>query len=64
MNGMRICHHSIICPLFPGEPDSYQLITFDPATQHGFYLLFITTAEKKKKTNTKKNPTTKNQTTE
>lgn len=31
---------------FPGEPDSYQLITFDPATEHGFYQLFITTAKK------------------
>ena len=33
---------------FPGEPDSYQLITFDPATEHGFYQLFIATAKKKR----------------
>lgn len=49
MNVIRICHCSIICPLFPGEPDSYQLITFDAATQHRFYQLFVTT-EKKSKT--------------
>lgn len=47
MNVIRICHHSIICPLFPGEPDSYQLITFDLATQHRFYQLFITTGQKR-----------------
>lgn len=33
MNVIRICHRSIICPPFPGERDSYQLIAFDPATQ-------------------------------
>lgn len=46
MHVIRICHCSTICPFFfPREPDSYQLITFDPATEHRFYQLFITTAK-------------------
>lgn len=49
MNVIRICHHSIICLLFPEEPDSYQPITSDLATQHGFYQVFITTEKNKTK---------------
>lgn len=34
----------------PGEPDSYQLITFDLAKERGLYQLFSTTGKKTQKT--------------
>lgn len=49
MNTIRICLCSTTCPpFFPREPDSYQQIIKDPATQHGFYQLSIRTEKKLK----------------